>query len=261
MGCPFWAAEASGVMRPASSLPRTPTDAAHESRAVGRALRTPRSAALAGIAFSLIFTVALLLIRTSVPAEPSDAGRWLADSSRREAVLFALGLVPFAGIAFLWFVGVLRDRVGKAEDRFFATVFLGSALLFVGMLFVASAVATGLVASSRDAGDSALSSDVWEVGRRVTYELTSVFAMRMAAVFTIATSTILLRTRLAPRALVVAGYVIGVALLVGVGFFAWVELAFPAWVLTLSVYVLVAGPGRAESGATGESEEPSGRGG
>ena len=98
---------------------------------MGRALRTPRAAAFAGIAFSVLFTVALVLVRAAVPADPSDAGRWLTDGSRREAVLLALGLVPFAGIAFLWFVGVLRDRVGEAEDRFFATVFLGSGLLFV----------------------------------------------------------------------------------------------------------------------------------
>ena len=65
--------------------------------------------------------------------------------------------------------------------------------------------------------------------------------MRMAAVFTIATSTILLRTRLAPRWLVASGFAVGLALLFTVGFFAWVELAFPAWVLTLSVYVLVVG--------------------
>ena len=93
-------------------------------KGVGRAIRTPRAAAIAGIAFSVIFTVALLLIRTAVPDDPADAGRWLSDSSRRGAVLFALSLVPFAGIAFLWFVGVLRDRVGEDEDRFFATVFL-----------------------------------------------------------------------------------------------------------------------------------------
>ena len=211
-----------------------------ESRVVGGALRTPRSAAVAGIAFSVIFTVALALVRTAVPADPGDAGQWLTDDSRRGTVLFALGLVPFAGIAFLWFVGVLRDRVGEREDRFFATVFLGSGLLFVGMLFVASAIAAGLVASAGD-GDLLLSSDTWEVGRRTTYELMSVYAMRMAAVFTIATSTILLRTRLAPRWLVASGFAVGLALLVTVGFFAWVELAFPAWVLTLSVYVLVVG--------------------
>jgi len=43
--------------------------------------------------------------------------------------------LPFAGIAFLWFIGVLRDRLGELEDRFFATVFLGSGLLFLAMLF------------------------------------------------------------------------------------------------------------------------------
>lgn len=212
-----------------------------EPTVMGRALRTPRAAAFAGIAFSIIFTVTLVLVRAAVPADPSDAGRWLTDGSRRDAVLFALGLAPFAGIAFLWFVGVLRDRVGEAEDRFFATVFLGSGLLFVATLFVASAVAAGLVASSGRGGEGLLSPDTWEVGRRTTYELASVYAMRMAAVFTIATSTILLRTRLAPRWLVVTGFAVGLVLLLAIGFSAWLELAFPAWVLVLSVYVLVAG--------------------
>ena len=52
---------------------------------------------------------------------------------------------PFAGITFLWFVAVVRDQVGEREDRFFATVFLGSAILFVALLFVALAVATSPV--------------------------------------------------------------------------------------------------------------------
>ena len=160
----------------------------------------------------------------------------------------ALGFVPFAGIAFLWFVGVVRDRVGDAEDRFFATVFLGSGLLFVGMLFVAAAVAAGLVTSVGQDGD-AMSSGAWAVGHRTTHELLD-YAMRMAAVFTLATTTILLRTRLASRWLVVAGYAIGLLLLVAVGFLSWVELLFPAWVLALSLYVLVA------SFRRGRDEEP-----
>ncbi|WP_409187573.1 hypothetical protein [Bradyrhizobium sp. RDM4] len=62
-----------------------------------------------------------------------------------------MNLVPFAGIAFLWFVGVLRDRLGHQEDRFFATVFIGSAMLFLVMLFTAAAVigAVMLLASIR----------------------------------------------------------------------------------------------------------------
>jgi hypothetical protein len=146
--------------------------------------------------------------------------------------------VPFAGIAFLWFVGVVRDRIGDAEDRFFATAFLGSGLLFVGMLFAASAVAGGLIVAAEENADTILASGVWELGRETTYELMVVYAMRMAAVCVLAISTILLRTRLAPRWLVASGYAIAVVLLLTVGSFAWVELLFPAWVLALSVHVL-----------------------
>ena len=203
------------------------------------AVRTPRAAALAGIAFSVLFTVALVLVRITVPTDPGDAGHWLTDGSRRDSVLFALGLVPFAGIAFLWFVGVLRDRFGDAEDRFFATVFLGSGLLFVGMLFVASAVAAGLIAAAGDNADKLLSSGAWELGRQTTHELMAVYAMRMAGVFTLATCTILFRTRLAPRWLIASGYAVAALLLLTIGLLPWIELVFPAWVLVLSLYVLI----------------------
>ena len=214
-------------------------EALAESGSVARAIRTPRAAALAGIAFSLLFAVALVLVRTAVPADPDDAEQWLTDGSRHDAVLLGLGLVPFAGIAFLWFVGVVRDRIGEAEDRFFATAFLGSGLLFVGMIFAASAVAGGLIVAAEQNADRLLSSGAWELGRETTYELMVVYAMRMAAVCVLAISTILLRTRLAPRWLVASGYGIAIVLLLTVGSFAWVELLFPAWVLALSVYVLV----------------------
>lgn len=231
-----------------------------EPSAAGRKLRTPRSAALAGIAFSVLFAIVLVLARLAVPSDPSDAGEWLRDDTRRGAVLFALGLVPFVGIAFLWFVGVLRDRIGDSEDRFFSTVFLGSGLLFVGALFVAAALAAGLVASAGDDPARLLSSEAWEVGRRTTHELMVVYAIRMAAVFTIASSTILMRTRLAPRVLVVSGYAIGVALLLTVGFFAWIELAFPVWVFAVSVYILVAGRNRVDPVEPVENERAQGHG-
>jgi hypothetical protein len=215
------------------------SEAIAESGSVARAIRTPRAAALAGIVFSVLFAVALVLVRMAVPADPDEAGEWLTDSSRRDSVLVALGLVPFAGIAFLWFVGVLRDRVGDAEDRFFATVFFGSGVLFVGMIFVASAVAAGLISTAEENADVLLSSGGWEFGHQTTYELMVVYAMRMAAVFMLATSTILRRARRAPGWLVGSGYVAAIVLLLTVSFFAWVELVFPAWVLVLSLYMLV----------------------
>ena len=85
----------------------------------------------------------LVLIWISVPFDPKEDGGWLA--ANWSTVSLALNLVPFAGIAFLWFIGVVRDRLGQAEDRFFATVFLGSGLLFLAMMFDSAAVAGGTI--------------------------------------------------------------------------------------------------------------------
>jgi hypothetical protein len=209
-------------------------------------LRTPRAAAVAGIIFSVFLTAALVLLRVSVPAHPAVPGLWLTDSYHRAEVAIALNLVPFAGIAFLWFIGVLRDRIGEREDRFFATVFLGSGLLFVAMIFVAAAIAGGLIAadSSSPPGGGTLA-----LSRIVTATLVNVYAMRMAAVFTLTTVTIARRTEIVSRWLTVAGLVSALVLLIGVGFSPWVELLFPAWILALSIDILAAGlrtPVRAE---------------
>ena len=84
-----------------------------------------------------------MLLRLAFPADPLEAGAWL--KTRSNTVALALNLMPFAGIAFLWFIGVLRDRLGEQEDRFFATVFLGSGLLFLAMLFFSAAMVGGLI--------------------------------------------------------------------------------------------------------------------
>ena len=206
------------------------------------ALRTPRAAAVAGIIFSVLLIVALVLVQLSVPANPAVPGAWLSDSARRTAVIIALNLIPFAGIAFLWFIGVIRDRVGAREDKFFGTVFLGSGLLFVGMLFVAAAVAGGILAgasAARHAGTPG--ADTLALGRRITGQLLNVYAMRMAAVFSLSTVTIARRTRIVSRWLVIAGVVTAVVLLIVVSFTSWVELLFPVWILALSLDILAAG--------------------
>jgi hypothetical protein len=217
----------------------------------GSPLRTPRAAAVAGIVFSVFLISALVLLRLSVPAHPGDPGAWLTDQGRRAAITIGLNLVPFAGIAFLWFMGVLRDRIGEREDRFFATVFLGSGLLFVGMLFVAAAVAGGLIAS-RSSGQPG--GDTLVLGRDVTAVLVNVYSMRMAAVFTLTTVTIARRTEIVSRWLTVAGIAAALVLLVGVGISAWVELLFPAWILALSIDILAAGR-KASAGSPGTAPQ------
>ena len=211
----------------------------------GSPLRTPRAAALAGIVFSVLLISALVLLRISVPAHPDVPGEWLTDSGHRAEVAIALNLVPFAGIAFLWFVGVVRDRVGAREDRFFATVFLGSGLLFVAMLFAAAAISGGLIA---DVSSAPRSAGTLALGRNVTAILLNVYAMRMAAVFTLTTVTIARRTAIVSRWLSVAGIATALVLMVGVGISPWVELLFPAWILAVSIDILADRP-RGLSGA------------
>jgi hypothetical protein len=206
---------------------------------VRAALRTRRAAAFAGIAFSVLCALAMVCIRLVVPPFPQDSGQWILESSRRDLVLLALNLVPFAGIAFLWFIGVIRDRVGAAEDRLFATVFLGSGLIFVAMLFAAVAVAAGLIDQAGSDPAALLRSGTWGTERHIVGELMGL-SMRMAGVFTIATSTILLRTRTMARWSTLVGYATGLVLLLLVGVAPWIELLFPAWVFLLSLLILYA---------------------
>ena len=210
---------------------------AYQEPITGTGLRTPRAAAVAGIVFSLLLGLALVLIIVSVPSDPATAGTWLTNSSRRATIALALNLVPFAGITFLWFIGVVRDRLGQLEDRFFASVFLGSGLLFVAMLFAGAAFSGGLLAEAAKSA-AAPGPDTLVVGRQITSLLLRLYAMRMAAVFTMSTATITLRTQMAPRWIGMLGIAIAVVLLVTVNLTLWVALLFPAWILLLSVDIL-----------------------
>jgi hypothetical protein len=212
---------------------------ARVSRLETHALRTPRSAAYAGIAFAVLLTISLATIRVAVSADTTNRGDWVFDSQRRRMVLFGLSLMPFAGIAFLWFVGVIRDRVGDREDRFFATLFLGSGLLFVAMLLVAEAIAAGMIVSLGSETSTFGTSSSWTMGHNVTLELLQ-GGLQVLGVFTTAASTILLHTSIGHRWLAISGFAISVVLITSVYFFPWTALLFPIWVLALSVDILIA---------------------
>ena len=200
-------------------------------------LRAPRAAAIAGLVFSVLLIASILLLRQAVPADPLEAGAWLA--SRTSTVAVALHLVPFAGIAFLWFIGVLRDRLAEREDRFFATVVLGSGLLFLALLFFSAAVAGGLVIAHAAEAERLLGSPTFTLGRAITYEIMNVYAIKMAGVFMIATSTLALRTRFLAPWIAVLGYALALALLLSGRHIEGILLVFPLWVLVTSLYILL----------------------
>jgi hypothetical protein len=184
-----------------------------------------------------LLIVGLGLARYAVPADPSLPGAWMTDPDRRNAVRFALDLIPFAGIAFLWFIGVLRNRLGELEDQFFATVLLASGLLFVACLFAAAAVTGALIESL---AGSNIDSATYYFGRHITDALINLFAMKMAGVFMISASTIGLRTAIFPRWVAFSGYACAFVLLAVIANWRWITLVFPIWMLLVSVQILLA---------------------
>jgi hypothetical protein len=202
-----------------------------------RKLKTPRAASIAGILFALLYGASLILIRLSIPSGQAADSAWLESHSK--TVSLALNLVPYAGIAFLWFIGVIRDRLGELEDRFFGTVFLGSGLLFLAMNFVGAALAGGLLSSYALEKSALLDSGVYNYNRAVLYNITNIYAIRMAGVFMISLGTIWLRTGLMQRGWTFLTYSLAIVLLLSVTFSSWVTIIFPAWVLAVSVYFLI----------------------
>jgi hypothetical protein len=212
---------------------------------IKKSLTTPRAAAIAGILFSILLIISLTIIRIIVPADPQDAGSWLSENWK--IVSLAQNLVPFAGIAFLWFIGVVRDRLGAYEDRLFATVFLGSGLLFLALLFISTAIAGGILIMYGSAPALLIDSGLYTFGRTVTYEIMNVYTMKMAGVFMITTCTLSLRTGIIPRWMAYLGLVLALFLLLSSGYFSWALLVFPLWVFMISMHILVSNLGKPNS--------------
>ena len=204
---------------------------------IGARLRTPRAAAVAGILFSVLFTTSLVLTRSSVPVDPLERGEWLQTDAAK--IVLAQNIVPFSGIAFLWFMGVLRARMANLEDRFFATVFLGSGLLFLAMLFAGAASIGAILLVYGGHPEAVAPGGAFAIARALAFSILNVYAVKMASLFMLVTSTIAIKTRLVVRWIAGLGYMLAVALLFGSGLVRWSVMAFPAWILVVSVYILI----------------------
>ncbi len=213
-------------------------------------LKTPGAAAIAGLLFSILLIAAFWLIRISVPSDPHEPGSWLRTNAN--TVTVAMNLIPFAGIAFLWFIGVLRDRLGQLEDRFFATVFFGSGLLFLSMLFLASAIVGGVLVAFETQPKELIDSATFHFARAAIYATMNIYMIKMASVFMITTSTIALYTGITPRWLAIAGYALALLLLFGSYYISWSFVVFPLWVFLISVFILVDHIGRSPQAKRGD---------
>ncbi len=196
----------------------------------------PRAAAVAGLLFSILMLISIGIIRVAVPDVPGEQS--VVNTRFGHAIALSLHLIPFAGLAFLWFIGVLRDRMGTSEDQFFGTVFLGSGLLFVASLFAATAVAGAVLGSSHARPGEQASSEVYYFARQMGYAFLNIFAVRMAGVFIFSTSVIALRTGIFPRWIAFSGFACGLVLLLVISNWLWIAMLFPLWTILVSAHIL-----------------------
>jgi hypothetical protein len=209
----------------------------------GRSLRSAATlTAGVGIAFSILFTISFVLAlavpgRTSTDEEIYD---YYASSARTTLVIVGLYLLPFAGIAFLWFI-VALPMWAAASTRVLSelqsNLQLVSGILFVGLLFVGAAATTVLAISAEYA-----TGPVDPVAARqfpiFGGSIIVFFAMRMAAMFVFTTSALGRSARILPVWFAWVGYGMGLFLLLVPIIATLLMLVFPAWVLALSVILL-----------------------
>lgn len=203
----------------------------------GKRLTTPRAAAIAGILFAILFAASVALIRISLPPGPVDGTLW--QEKQASTLNFGLILMPFAGISFLWFVGVVRDRLGVYEDQFFSTIFYGSALLFLAMVFSATAITGGIATAYAANPELRAAGEIYAFGRALVGQFFTIYALRMAGVFVISLGTIWLRTGVMPRWLSLITYVFALVLILSASLNLWMVMVFPAWVFIISSYILL----------------------
>jgi hypothetical protein len=208
-----------------------------EHETIRQSIRTPRAAAIAGILFALLLISSEVLVWRYVPSVATVAAAEIARHSK--ALALAMNLRPISGIAFLWFMGVVRNRLGNLEDRFFSTVFLGSGLLYVAMMFIAGAIASAAISLLASGSDVFLTSGTYDLARAEVHNISTIYATKMAGVFMVSTSTIFMQTRVVPRWMALLGYGLALILLLSAGSVNWLASVFPLWVLLISGHILI----------------------
>lgn len=203
---------------------------------IGHEIRTPRAAGVAGLIFAVLLIASEVMIWLYVPSAAEAQPRVVARHAAELTI--ALNLRPFAGIAFLWFMGVVRERLGDLEDRFFSTIFLGSGLLYVAMMFLSGAMAHSVLTLVSTGSSTLMTSGAYELARQEISRITAVYVTRMAGVFMMSTSTIFLQSRVVPRSVAILGYMLALALLLSANYRNWLALAFPLWVMLVSKWMI-----------------------
>jgi uncharacterized membrane protein len=206
-------------------------------------LASIEAAAIAGIVCAVGWSLALrgLLAAPGLGADDAEIRRFYDDAGNATAAMVWLQVLVVSSIAFLWFVGVVRGRIGDQEPRLVGTVFFGGSILLAALLFLgASLLAAPAVMVA--VGDSAPDPGATALLRAAAAVVLTVFLPRVGTLVMLSTASLGRATGALPRWLVVVSVVVGVLELVNVTVSTPTIFLVPAWIALVSIVLLVRRP-------------------
>jgi len=208
-----------------------------KNRKVKKRLNSPRAASAAGIIFSLLMlTVLLMSDRFAEVNTENIATEWVEIWSGTASL--AITMISFAGIAFLWFTGVIRDRLGDQEDQFFATIFLSSGIILVLLFFMWGAI-LGAIVNTEVLLTTQVATHLYIFVFALMNEILGNYALRVASIYMFSICTLWTKTGVMPRWLTILTYILAFGFLVTSQSIREAKFIFPAWVFLVSVYILI----------------------
>ena len=197
------------------------------------------------IIHALLVLVAYALLAPA-PNPTSDNAAYAeyygSSSSHTAIVVVGFYILPFAGLAFMWFIIALRIWIRRASealrDELYSTGQLVSGVVYLTLLMVASA-SISVLALDIETADAGLSPQIARQFTEMSWTLAVVFAMRMAAVFVATTAALGRRHGFLPKWFTIVSYVIGAILLVGPTVSQFLMLVMPIWMFVLGVLMLI----------------------
>lgn len=204
--------------------------------------RWERWAPLGGIVFVVLYVVAIAVgLGPNVDDADTEIVAYFDDSGNRSTDMAVAFLLAVAGLFFLWFLSEFYRRCRQADggQGVLATLVLAAGLAFIAVLFVANVAV-------HSASAAAVFTDGFEADANVVRMFDSlgsglvITAFMVSALLVAAASVVALRTALLPRWLAWVGFPVALLLLASFAFLPM--LLFIAWVLVVSV-VLIVRPG------------------
>ena len=195
-----------------------------------------------GIGFGVLTVIAWYLLMTAREnlATIADPQAYYDEGNAFGTEIAALYLLPFAAILFLWFIVALRGWIRGTQQRrnlLISDLQLVSGMVFIAMFLVgAGAVATAAVVAQAAPGELTTEALIALSGFGST--VVTVMGVRIGAIFVIATASLGVTTGVLPRWFNLASYAFGLLLMLTPIVANWLVMAFPIWVIVLSVMLL-----------------------